>query len=727
MGDMAKANRSRGPLHIDSINDRAGSQLTSTSLIMAVKDPDILWADFIGKKKRKTSKKKKSRLPRGKASSIQTLSTDELFLLESSFDINLGPNAFLAIRTQRARNSGEITKKKRKVVKKNSTRIKVEKVTSTSRRPLKKRLVKKRVPVRSKKVVEAKQILKAALSKRVKSKPTKIKAVLPQRKKAVKKTSTAAAAAAPSITASAVPQINKKNVKATRVVITALPKRVKSKQTKTITVDRRKASAVEAVLPKRKRAPKKKVTIKKKKVVKKAVLVALEPLSSSSKEETLPTISKIDAASNQEHEKDIIAPTGRNGKSSTMPGFLDRTHTRGHQSFRDGLKIAQKANVNSNRRNVATHMKKVLTSKSETKKRVKANSEAMYQSSGTVPDSLIAYANEFHQVERITPKEEAELGTKTQEAMKLQIVFDELKDKMGRDPTDDEWCKASGMIDVNEIELVIDEGTAAKDILVTSNLRLVQGVVNLYIRNGLGTEYNAGDLMQEGTMALIRAAEKFEPTRGFRFSTYAMYWIRAAVKRSQILQSRIINVPQRHHESHKKITKVEAELKKELGRKPTEKELAASVGITPVQMERSLTAMAQKCFSLDSELENTNNPNKGDLNKATMHNILAAQYDNAEYTQLQSKFMKEDLTCTLNRYLTAHEVDLLLLRYGLMDERTLPFGFSGPLTIAEVSRLVGLKPDKVRRMINKCLRQLRHLIAHEWEDFESFLQKDLRN
>merc|ERR1712127_812003 len=195
--------------------------------------------------------------------------------------------------------------------------------------------------------------------------------------------------------------------------------------------------------------------------------------------------------------------------------------------------------------------------------------------------------------------------------------------------------------------------------------------------------------MQDGTVALIRAAEKFEPERGFRFSTYAMYWIRSAVKRSQILQSRVINVPQRLHETHKKILKTRKELKKETGRNPTKEELALAVGITKVQLERCLTAIAQKCFSLDAEIENKLKPNSSDNSKDTLYDLLDSKHDDAESREIRSFFMKEDLVDSLKRHLTAHEVDLLLLRYGLMDEKTQPHGFSGPLTISEVSNLVG--------------------------------------
>jgi DNA-directed RNA polymerase sigma subunit (sigma70/sigma32) len=200
-----------------------------------------------------------------------------------------------------------------------------------------------------------------------------------------------------------------------------------------------------------------------------------------------------------------------------------------------------------------------------------------------------------------------------------------------------------------------------------------------------------------------------------------MYWIRSAVKRSQIFQSRIIPVPQRLYENHKRLQRVEAELKATLGRQPTRKELGDAVGMSETQVQRSFKAMDQRCFSLDAEVTNKLKPNSGDRENSSMYELVQSKTDDGT-NKLKRIFVREDLIETLNRHLDPDAVDLLLLRYGLMDEKTLPHGFSGPLTIAEVSSLVGLKPDKVRRMINNSLKQLKFLIGDEWEDFERVIE-----
>lgn len=214
------------------------------------------------------------------------------------------------------------------------------------------------------------------------------------------------------------------------------------------------------------------------------------------------------------------------------------------------------------------------------------------------------------------------------------------------------------------------------------------------------------------------------------------------------MQSRIVNVPQRIHETYKRVSKMEAQLRVELGRDPTKSELADVCEITVVQLDRCRRAMQQASFSLDAELYNSKKPgSNGSHNKKTMSDVISTKMDETEYERTQRLLMREHLITTLRRYLTPHEVELLLLRYGLMDSRALPKGMSGPLTIAgeydvmlllslqlcyllhslmycfffhnfsEVSKLVGLKPDKVRRIIINSQKQLRHLMK-EWEDFE---------
>jgi RNA polymerase sigma factor (sigma-70 family) len=424
-------------------------------------------------------------------------------------------------------------------------------------------------------------------------------------------------------------------------------------------------------------------------------------------------------------------------RSSTMPGFMERSSTNREKAYQDGIKLAESRSG-----------KKYVDTPSAKKSRRQINGSHMYRTSACVPDSMVQFAKEIHEVERITPKEEVILGEKTQEAIKLQKIYDGLMERLDREPTDDEWCAASGKINMEAISQAIDEGSEAKNKLVMSNLRMVQGVVNVYIRNGLRGQYNAGDLMQEGVMvrilmedyltiileyradafsfrfamqALIRAAEKFDPGRGFRFSTYAMYWIRSAIKRDQIWQSRVVNVPQRLHESHKRINRVHKEIIDTTGHAPTKRELGAAVGMSEVQIDRCVAAVGQRCHSLDEQISNPLKPMSATSDGHTMYDLVASKSDDGDNDKLKHVFLREDLTSALHEHLSDEEANLLLLRYGMVESKPQNLK-SGPLTIAEVSRMVGLKPDKVRRMINKSLKHLKSVIGDEWIEYEREVQ-----
>jgi DNA-directed RNA polymerase sigma subunit (sigma70/sigma32) len=196
-----------------------------------------------------------------------------------------------------------------------------------------------------------------------------------------------------------------------------------------------------------------------------------------------------------------------------------------------------------------------------------------------------------------------------------------------------------------------------------------------------------------------------------------MYWIRSGVKRNQIYQSRVVTVPQRLFENHKRIVREQQELAESLGRAPTKKEIGDAVGMSKVQVDRCCSAMAQRCYSLDQTISNPLKPMNAGNDKDTMYELIESRNDDNDYNKIKHVFLREDLIETLNRHLSDEEATLLLLRYGLMD--SVPKNVkNGPLTIAELSRVVGTKPDKVRRMINKSLKQLKAVIGEEWKDFE---------
>ena len=278
-----------------------------------------------------------------------------------------------------------------------------------------------------------------------------------------------------------------------------------------------------------------------------------------------------------------------------MPGFLNDLRGKPNQLNFPNQPTESKRTANAKEGSEPRKNEAEGTSETRT---ARTNSIYLYSKTSTVPTSMYEFINEIHGIDRITGKQEYSLGEAVQSAELLKTLRGRTADSLGRGPTEEEWAKAGG-ITVEELKGALKEGLEAKNLLVTSNLRLVQRVVNVYIRNGLTSRYNAGDLMQEGTVALIRAAEKYQPSKGFKFSTYAMFWIRAAVKRCQLAQSREISVPAKVYDTHRKFEVMKKQMNEATGRTPTLPEIAERIDIKPKTLSNSVKAMQQRVFSLD--------------------------------------------------------------------------------------------------------------------------------
>jgi len=351
-----------------------------------------------------------------------------------------------------------------------------------------------------------------------------------------------------------------------------------------------------------------------------------------------------------------------------------------------------------------TRLKPTTTKKQSTK----ATQTYIYKQSSIVPKSLLHFVNEIHMESRITPSEEVSLGEKTQEAMHLRKMRDDLEASLGREPTDEEWAASAGKLNLVALDGIMAEGLRAKNKLVTANLRLVQRVVNVYIRNGLTSRYDAGDLMQEGTIALIRAAEKFNPDKGFRFSTYAMFWIRASVKRSQLLQSRDIAVPLRLQEIHKKYVATQRMLHSS-GKGSSLEDCSRELGIDVGVLQKSIKAMEQQVLSLDSELPDKN---VNQLNRPTLHRFVESKRDESlDFYCAERQLLRSDLRAKLLSTLSTQAANLIILRYGLSEEIN-----DDGMSIREISMFTGLKQDKIRRIVKQGLGKMRGNVG-EWESF----------
>lgn len=301
----------------------------------------------------------------------------------------------------------------------------------------------------------------------------------------------------------------------------------------------------------------------------------------------------------------------------------------------------------------------------------------------SVEDPVRMYLKEIGKVPLLSADEEIELAQNMEDGA---VAIEKINVLKGRLDGASEEEKAEIREEIKTLQRDVDKGAEAKKRLAEANLRLVVSIAKRYVGRGMLFL----DLIQEGNLGLIKAVEKFDYKKGYKFSTYATWWIRQAITRAIADQARTIRIPVHMVETINKLIRVSRQLLQELGREPSPEEIAKEMSM-PVERVREILKISQEPVSLETPIGEEEDSHLGDFIKDDNVPVPA---DAAAFTLLKEQL--EEVLGTL----TEREQKVLTLRFGLEDGRA--------RTLEEVGKEFNVTRERIRQIEAKALRKLRH-------------------